>query len=404
MISGKDIVVLSIQPWDIEIGSNCKNIALQFARNNRVLYVNPPLDRITSLRHGHEARIQKRKHIKRGKLPDIEQVDDNLYVLYPKSLIESINWIKHHALFNYLNRRNSRRYSKNINSAIKRLNFQNIILFNDSSMFLGRYLKEFLDIDQYTYYIRDNLIKVPYWKRHGQFTEPELIEGADLILSNSVHYVDYSKAYNKNSFMVGQGCDFSLFNKEIDKINIPNEIKGIPSPIIGYLGSITSLRLDLDLIRFIADHRKSWSIVLVGPEDEEFKKSTLHELENVYFLGSKSSSELASYINSFDVAINPQAVNDITIGNYPRKIDEYLAMGKPIVATKTKAMYLFKDHTYLASNYMEFIRMIEKALCENSTGLINNRIEFAKSHSWENNVLDIFKKIKESLNTKRYAH
>ena len=35
MIKGRDIVVLGIQAWDIEIGSNCKNIATEFAKNNR---------------------------------------------------------------------------------------------------------------------------------------------------------------------------------------------------------------------------------------------------------------------------------------------------------------------------------------------------------------------------------
>ena len=45
MITGRDIIVIGIQAWDIEIGSNCKNIAVEMAKNNRVLYVNQPLDR-----------------------------------------------------------------------------------------------------------------------------------------------------------------------------------------------------------------------------------------------------------------------------------------------------------------------------------------------------------------------
>ena len=45
MIKGKDIIVVGIQAWDIEIGSNCKNIALEFSKNNRVIYVNPPMVR-----------------------------------------------------------------------------------------------------------------------------------------------------------------------------------------------------------------------------------------------------------------------------------------------------------------------------------------------------------------------
>ena len=46
-MQGKDIVITGIQPWDIEIGSNCKNIALEFSKKNRVLYINAPLDRNT---------------------------------------------------------------------------------------------------------------------------------------------------------------------------------------------------------------------------------------------------------------------------------------------------------------------------------------------------------------------
>ena len=36
----RDIVIIGIQAWDIEIGSNCKNIALELSKTNRVLYVN----------------------------------------------------------------------------------------------------------------------------------------------------------------------------------------------------------------------------------------------------------------------------------------------------------------------------------------------------------------------------
>ena len=44
-MKNKDIIVVGIQPYDIRIGSNCKNIADVLARDNRVLYVNFPLDR-----------------------------------------------------------------------------------------------------------------------------------------------------------------------------------------------------------------------------------------------------------------------------------------------------------------------------------------------------------------------
>ena len=33
----RDIVITGLQPWDIQIGSNCKNLAVAFSKHNRVL-------------------------------------------------------------------------------------------------------------------------------------------------------------------------------------------------------------------------------------------------------------------------------------------------------------------------------------------------------------------------------
>jgi glycosyltransferase involved in cell wall biosynthesis len=151
------------------------------------------------------------------------------------------------------------------------------------------------------------------------------------------------------------------------------------------------LRLDLNLIEHIALSKPEWSVVLIGPEDDVFKQSRLHELKNVHFLGLKDSSELPAYLAKFDVAINPQILNEVTIGNYPRKIDEYLAMGKPTVATETKAMSIFKDYTYLGKTKEDYIMLIEKALAENSLAKQQERIKYARSHTWENSVSEIYK-------------
>ena len=393
MIEGKDIIVVGIQAWDIEIGSNCKNIALEFSKNNRVIYVNPPMVRSVMRDQKHKKTIQKRIRIKNGEEDDLVEISSNLWNLYPKTLIESINWIPVHAVFKILNKKNSVGYAMDIKSAISRLDFNNVILFNDSSMFLGLYLKELLQPETYAYYMRDYLVKVPYWQKHGERIEPLVVEKADVVLTNSEFFEEFCKQYNPNSYMVGQGCDVSLFNDEEDAIKIPEEFKGIPSPVFGYVGSLTTLRLDIGLLEFVAEQKKDWSIVLVGPEDADFKNSNLHNFTNVYFLGRKDASELPKYVKGFDVTTNPQLKNNLTIGNYPRKIDEYLSMGKPIVATNTKAMEMFKEHVYLADTKEEYVTLIDKAMAENTSDRMNKRIEYAKSHTWTNNVKAIYNSI-----------
>lgn len=397
MIKGRDIIIVGIQPWDIEIGSNCKNIATEFAKDNRVLYVNPPLDRVTRYKQKQKESIQKRIKISKGQQSDIEIIDKNLWNLYPKTFIESINWVPNHQLYNILNKYNTKRFANDIKKAVSRLGFKDVLLFNDSSMFLGLHLKDYLKPELYTYYVRDNLVKVPYWKKHGEQLEPKVIANADVVVNNSEYYVDYTSKYNQNSIMVGQGCDVTMFDDSEGNIPVPEEFNAINGPVIGYVGSLTTLRLDIELIEFIAKQRQDWNIVLVGPEDENFKQSNLHQLQNVHFFGNKPADQLASYIKGFDVAINPQVVNEITIGNYPRKIDEYLAMGKPVVATKTKAMQMFKDFTYLGKTKEDYVKLIEKALTEHSATIAKQQIEFANKHTWANSVKDIYMAMETTL-------
>ncbi|MDA3905844.1 MAG: glycosyltransferase [Bacteroidales bacterium] len=393
MIIGRDIIVMGIQAWDIEIGSNCKNIAEEMARYNRVLYVNPPLDRNTKKRASSDERIEKRVHIGKGLETDLVEIKKNMWNLYPKHMVESINFIPDGILYDLINKKRNKTFAKDIQSAVDRLGFKDFIIFNDSSMFLGLYLKEFLKPKTYVYYMRDYLTKNPYWSKHGIRLEPILIAKANVVANNSTLYAEYGTQFNKHSYMVGQGCDVSLFNDSDNGIQIPADIKSIKKPIIGYVGFLSSRRLDIDLLVYMAKAKKEWQIVLVGPEDDNFKNSELHQLSNVHFLGSRDSLELPSYIKGFDVCMNPQLINDATIGNYPRKIDEYLAIGKPTAATATKAMEYFRENTYLASTHQEWVENVQKALYENSEELQKQRKAYGLSHSWENNVKEIYKYI-----------
>jgi len=392
IISGRDIVIVGQQPWDTEIGSNCKNIALEFSKHNRVLYVNSPLDRITLLRQKADPKVRKRIAVIQGKHPGIELIQNNLWNLYPGKITESINWLKSRPLFNALNKINNKRFAGSIRKTADSLGFKNYILFNDNDIFRSYYLKELLHPAVSIYYSRDFMLAVDYWKFHGEILEPKLIAKSDICLANSTYLANYCRQYNPHSYYVGQGCELDMFTN-VSNSATPNDMISIPKPVIGYVGALQSIRLDIELLAYIAAQRPEWSIVLVGPEDDAFKKSELHTIKNIHFLGPKQPSELPSYINAFDVCLNPQIVNQVTIGNYPRKIDEYLAMGKPVVATKTEAMSIFAGHTYLAATKEEYPSLIDKALKEDNPNLQKSRSTFASSHTWENSVKEIYKAI-----------
>lgn len=383
-----DILIVGIQPWDIEIGSNCKNMAVEFAKHHRVLYINSALDRNTALKQKDAPGVQKRLEVIQGKRKGLVQIQKNLWEYTPDCMIESIHWLPT-ALFRLANRVNNVRFARSIRKAIQELNFKSFILFNDSDMFRSFHLKELLKPIASVYYTRDNLMTVPYWKKHGETMEKELIQKSDLVVGNSPYLIQEAKKSNAKSIFIGQGCDITMY-QSFTQLHKPADLEKLTGKIIGYTGLLSSRRLDIHLIEHVATHNPEWNIVLIGPEENCFKTSNLHNLQNVHFLGNKSPEELPSYVQHFDVCFNPQVINELTVANYPRKIDEYLAVGKPVVATDTPTMHLFEKQVFLAANEEDFNSKIAKALEDNSQQSIRNRKEIAESHTWENCIANFW--------------
>jgi len=393
----RDIIMLGIQPWDIEIGCNFKNMALEIAKQYRVLYVNRPLDRITAIKKKEDVKtINRLNSIKKG-IGVLDEVSHNLWVFNPQTMLESINWMPAGFIYQFFNKRNNSKLASEVRWACDQLQFKNSILLTDNDFYNGLYLKQYIGLDFEMYYLRDYLLSQPYFYKHGVRSEPKILAQANVVTANSTYLADYAAKYNKASYYIGQGCEVNEFAQKPS--TIPPDIQKIDGPIIGYSGALLSLRLDINLLLFIANKRPNWSLVLVGPEDEDFKKSALHQLPNVYFLGHKEPVELPAYVHQFDVCLNPQVVNQMTIGNYPRKIDEYLAAGKPIVATATPAMSEFKEVTNLCHTEEEYLVAIENALAsKDDQGAIAKRITVARSHTWHHSVMKMYEAINKHLN------
>lgn len=399
MLKAKDIVIVGQQPWDTAIGSNCKDLAVEFSKHHRVLYVNAPLDRRTAYQHRNQEDVKKRKQIIASNRAPLEKITENLWVLYPDVMVESINFIRLLFIFRWINKINNISFAKTIKKQLKQLDFKNFILFNDNDIFRSYHLKELLKPAISVYYSRDYMIATKYWRRHGRYLEPELIEKSDLCVANSTYLANYCKKYNPKSFYVGQGCDLELFKND-DSVVIPQDLSIIKQPILGYVGALLSIRLDENILIHLAETKPEWSIVLVGPQDEDFKNNRLHQIKNVHFLGPKNPEILPAYIKGFDVCLNPQNINPLTVGNYPRKIDEYLAMGKPTIATKTEAISIFEDYIYVALTKEDYVLLAERAMAEDDEQLQQKRIAFAKTHTWAKNVDEIYKAIELVERTK----
>ncbi|GAB2546039.1 glycosyltransferase [Spirosoma aerophilum] len=391
-----NFIFVSLQQIGTDRTSTSVGIAKELAKNHNVLYVNYPIDR--NVLYFRKNSVFDEEHIGRikSKSDTLVQLEKNLWVLWPRTIIESINWLPSTDIFQVFNWINNKRFADEIKDAIKKLNFDSYIIINDKDIFRSYFLKDFLKPEKYIYLDRDNTVGTSYWKKHGAELEPKLMQKSDIVVCNSKAFTERAKLYNNNSYYIGNGFDTSQYTLN-HSLPIPEDLANIPEPRIGYIGALITLRLDLKLLIELAKENTTWNYVFIGWQDQEFEESELHHLPNVFFLGKKHTDIIPAYIQHMDVCINPQVINEITDNNFPLKILEYLAVGKPVVATATNTMQQeFSEYTYLATDKESYVEQIELALNENSEAIQKERMEFAQGFSWENVINKLLDTIKDT--------
>jgi len=160
--------------------------------------------------------------------------------------------------------------------------------------------------------------------------ERELLQRADITFTGGYSLFEAKRPLHPNVHAFPSSVDAVHFSKAKGAQDPPDQV-GIPHPRIGFFGVIDE-RLDVELIRILAETRPSWHIVMVGPV-VKIDPAILPRAPNIHWLGNKPYAELPSYLGGWDVAILPFALNEATRFISPTKTLEYLAGGKPVVST-----------------------------------------------------------------------
>ncbi len=155
------------------------------------------------------------------------------------------------------------------------------------------------------------------------------------------------------------------------------------------------------LIRYLLESRPEWSVVLVGPvfPDSQRVIFSWPKYENLYLLGKKEYRKLPSYLSAFDVCIAPYLDNQqLSYVSAPLKIYEYLAAGKPIVATGFSPAPFLVDWVQTATSPDEFVIHIENCLKRNNEALAKQRIEVSRQNTWDKRVNQVLELMTAYLN------
>ncbi len=387
MIRDSDIIIFSLSRWDAPISSPSFSIAKEFAKNNRVFYIDHPFS-IKDFFSAHKtSRVKKRKEaLLKGKniYTKAAGLPENLTMVTPKLTIP-INFLPPGLLYNTLSKRNDAIIFNTIRQVIQDFKIKEFIYLNAFDPYFCRDFPSDIKPLKKVYQSMDDLTQVDYTAKHGTRLEEDIIRKFDITLTTSRELQRLKSRYSSHVYFHPNAADFSIFQKALtEKFPMPAELlpaKG--KKIIGYTGNIES-RIDYQLLKEVIKFHPDKIIAMVGPvTTSEHKTIGLADFPNVIMVGPKKIYELPQYLQYFDCTLIPFKKNTLTKSIYPLKINEYLAAGRPVIATDfSEDIKGFKDVIYIGSNTAEFVQLINKAIQENNDQKINARTLVANSNTW----------------------
>jgi len=212
--------------------------------------------------------------------------------------------------------------------------------------------------------------------------EKALLTRADLVFTGGISLFEAKQDRHANVFAFPSSIDYRHFEPARHNLAEPADLQAIKGPRIGFCGVIDE-RMDLDLLRSIANNRPDWQFVLLGPV-VKINHASLPQGPNLHYLGMKSYKELPAYFSHWDVAIMPFAINEATRYISPTKTPEYLAAGLPVVSTPIQDV----SRTYggwapviIADSPQAFEEAIEKMLTQPDDWTAVD--EYLLANSWD---------------------
>ena len=196
--------------------------------------------------------------------------------------------------------------------------------------------------------------------------EREMFARADMVFTGGPSLYQSKRKFHDRVHCFASSVDAAHFSPDHDEPEIrPDHIAqhGIAHPRLGYFGVIDE-RIDLDLIRALADARPQWQIVMVGPV-VKIDPASLPIRHNIHWLGQQSYGDLPHLVAGWDVCLLPFAINEATRFISPTKTLEYMAAEKPAVSTPIQDVVGPYGHVVgIAYDHAQFIEACDALLAE----------------------------------------
>ncbi len=187
--------------------------------------------------------------------------------------------------------------------------------------------------------------------------DAELLSAADLVLHVDPDLHARTANRTKRALLLEQGVDERFFEPPRRR---PEDLVQDSRPVVGYVGNLEPHKFDAELVCKTASLLPDCRFVIVGPYHQN--ADSLRELPNVSFLGSRPHEQISDYVKAFDVCMLPTARTQWGLHCKPIKLMEYLAAGRPVVATRVPAAEHFDGLLHVSDNAESWASAIRSAV------------------------------------------
>lgn len=227
-----------------------------------------------------------------------------------------------------------------------------------------------------------------------EFTEHEqlMVDRSDLVICCSEPLRRKFQGRHPHILYLPNGVDLRHFSTVRETPPEMEPIMAAGGPILGYTGALYTRRLDLGLLRFLAERRPQWRIALIG---DTYGIDLSEAPQNLIFLGRRPHDMLPAYMRCFDLGLIPFLDNQIARGTDPIKLYEYIAAGLPVVSRALPfADNLAPPLVYTYDSYEGCLDTVDRALAERADhpeAADRMRVAFAAANSWDGRVCELLR-------------
>lgn len=224
----------------------------------------------------------------------------------------------------------------------------------------------------------------------------QLCTRADLVFCTAQSLVDARQPLNPHTHYMPNAVDYDAFQRALASAPPPPA----SPPRLAVVGGINA-KLDLTLLADVAARRPDWQVTLVGPLGyglDEGELARLRGLPNVQFAGAVPPEQAPAAMAGCHVGLIPYKLNEQTRHVNPLKVYEYLAVGRPVVATPLPELRQFQPLVRLAGDVEGFVAAVEEALAEGEAApAVAARQAMAAANTWDLRVEKMLALIGEAL-------